>query len=127
MDVMFVFLGIPSGILNLAGLARSNALVNVLPGWGTKVWAVAILAGCVMWLVGLTSITENNGHLVLTRMPALLLGLYLVSLTTLVYGVALIVFSGWSGFLASVPLFVISGGTWLRRVDFSSRFRGETS
>jgi hypothetical protein len=122
---MFVFLGIPSGLLNIAGLTRSNALASVLPWWGVKVWSVAILAGCVMWLIGLTGITANNGHLVLTRMPALLLGLYLVSMTTLTYGIALIVAAGWGGVLAAVPLFVVAGGTWLRRVDFSSRFKGE--
>lgn len=125
LDVMFVFLGIPSSLAAVAGLAQSNALADVLPWWGPKLWAVALLVGCLAWLVGLTSITENNGILVLTRMPALLLGLHLVSITCLTYAAVLIIFSGWTGLLAATAYLVIAFGTWLRRVDFSSRYRGE--
>lgn len=125
LDVMFVFMGIPSSIATLAGVARSNALTNVLPWWGPRLWAAALLIGCVSWLAGLTSIQENNGVLVLTRMPALLLGLHLVSIACLAYAVVVIVATGWTGVLAATAYLVVAGGTWLRRVDFSSRFRGE--
>lgn len=122
---MFVFMGIPSSVASLAGVARSNAMANVLPWWGPRVWAAALLVGCVAWLVGLTSITENNGVLVLTRMPALLLGLHLVSMTCLTYAVVVVISSGLTGLLASTAYLVVAGGTWLRRVDLSSREKGE--
>lgn len=125
LDVMFVILGLPSSLAAILGLARSNALADVLPWWGVRLWSAALFVGCVAWLVGLTSIQENNGVLVLTRMPTLLLGLHLVSISTATYAVVLILISGWTGLLAAMAYLVVAGGTWLRRVDFTSRYRGD--
>lgn len=127
LDVMFVCMGIPSSLVSLVGVARSNALTNVLPWWGPKLWSASLLVGCVAWLVGLTSITENNGVLVLTRMPSLLLGLHLVSMACLTYAVVVTIAAGWAGLLPSVIYLVVAGGTWLRRVDLSSRVKGGPS
>lgn len=126
LDVMFVFLGLPSSLAAMAGVAQSNALADVLPWWGPKLWAVALFIGCCAWLVGLTSVKENNGILILTRMPALLLGLHLVSITCLTYAAVVIVFSGWTGVLAATAYLVIAFGTWLRRVDYMARHRGDS-
>lgn len=125
MDALFAFMGLFSSIASLAGLSEPSSLTRVLPWWGPILWSLALFVGCSAWLVGLTSIRENNGHLVLTRMPALILGLYLVSISTLVYGIALLVFAGWTAAVAALIMFAASGGTYLRRVDFASRFRGE--
>jgi hypothetical protein len=125
LDVMFVFLGLPSSLAAVVGVAQSNAL-DVLPWWGPKLWAVALFIGCLAWLVGLTSVRETNGILILTRMPILLLGLHLVSITCLTYAAVLILFSGWTGVLAATAYLVISFGTWLRRVDYMARHRGDS-
>lgn len=122
---MFVFLGLPSSLAAVVGVARSSALDVVLPWWGPRLWSIALFVGCVAWLVGLTSIKETKDALVLTRMPSLLLGLHLVSITCLTYAAVVIVFAGWSGTLAATSYLVVSMGTWLRRVDFETRYRGE--
>jgi purine-cytosine permease-like protein len=125
MDTLFALMGLVSSIASLVGLSEPSSLTKVLPWWGPILWSLALFVGCVAWLIGLTSIKENNGHLVLTRMPALILGLYLVSVATLVYGIALLIFAGWTAAVAALIMFATSGGTYLRRVDFASRFRGE--
>lgn len=125
LDVMFVFMGLPSSLVTLLGLTHSSALAELLPWWGIRIWALALFAGCVAWLVGLTSVQEDEGVRVLTRLPALILGLHLVSITCLTYAVAVILFAGWFGFLTATLYLVIAGGTWLRRVDLVSRQRGD--
>jgi hypothetical protein len=125
MDAMFAFLGTFSSISTLIGLAQPSSLMRFLPWWGPLLWSVCLLLGCVTWMVGLTSIKENNGHLVLTRMPALILGLYLVSISCAAYAVALVIVAGPQGILAGTSFLAIAAGTYLRRVDFASRFRGD--
>lgn len=125
LDVMFVFLGLPSSLAAVVGLARSNALAEILPWWGPRLWSTALFIGCVAWLVGLTSIRETDDALILTRMPSLLLGLHLVSITSLTYALVVVLFAGWAGILPATAYLVVSLGTWLRRVDFETRYRGE--
>lgn len=125
LDATFCVLGIPGAALAVAGVVQSQSLDQFLPGWGRLLWSICLFSGCVLWLAGLTSIKENNGHMTVTRMPILIFGLYLTSLAALVYGVALILIAGWSGVLAAWPVLVFAGGTWLRRLDLVSRFREE--
>jgi len=125
LDATFCVLGIPGATLAVVGVVQSRALSEFLPGWGRLVWSICLFFGCLLWLIGLSSIKENNGHMVVTRMPILIFGLYLSSLAALVYGVALIMIGGWSGVLPAWPVLVFAGGTWLRRVDLVSRFRDE--
>lgn len=125
LDATFCVLGIPSSALAVAGVVQSRTLVEFLPGWGRLLWSACLFFGCLFWFIGLTSIKENNGHMIVTRMPILIFGLYLTSLSALVYGVALILIGGWAGVLAAWPVLVFAGGTWLRRLDLVSRFREE--
>lgn len=125
LDVMFSVLGFFSSVVSLVGVAEPNSLTRVMPWWGPMLWSICLLLGCGAWIAGLSSIKENNGHLVLTRMPALIFGLYLVSLASLAYALVLIVFAGWNGAIVSISFFAVAGGTYLRRVDFASRFRGD--
>lgn len=125
LDATFCVLGVPSAALAVVGVVQSPSLTEFLPGWGRLLWSVCLFFGCLFWFIGLTSIKENNGHMIVTRMPVLILGLYLSSLAALVYGAALILVAGWAGALAAWPVLVFAGGTWLRRVDLVSRYRSE--
>lgn len=125
LDVMFILILTPSSVLSLAGVAQSNAMAQTLPWWGTKLAAVALLTGCVFWAVGITSVHANNGILVLSRMPALLLGLHVVSVTTLSYAVLVFTVSGRAGVTVGAYLLAMAGGTWLRRIDLADQFQGE--
>lgn len=125
LDVMFIVILTPSSVLSLAGIAQSNAMAQTLPWWGTKIGALMMLVGCVFWAVGITSVHASNGILVLSRMPALLLGLHLVSVTTLSYAVLVLTVSGRAGVTVSAYLLAMAGGTWLRRIDLTDQFRGE--
>lgn len=122
---MFVFMGLPTGLAAAVGLTQSSAMAEILPWWGIRIWAVALAVGCVAWLVGLTSVHEDSGSLVLTRLPAMILGLHLVSITCLTYAVAVFLFAGWLGLLTATLYLVIAGGTWLRRVDLITRQQGD--
>ncbi|MEV6987492.1 hypothetical protein AB0M95_40410 [Sphaerisporangium sp. NPDC051017] len=122
-EVMVCLVGIPTGLLSLAGLATSRALDQVLPWWVTKLWALCLIAGCAAWLGGLTSAREVDGRMVLWRLPLLLLGLRLLSTAAAVYGVAIVVTAGWAGVLASWPLWVVALGTTVRRLDLADRVR----
>lgn len=53
----------------------------------------------------------------------MILGLSLVSVAAFVYGLALVLFGGWSGFNVSVFLFAVSAGTYLRRINLSIRLQ----
>lgn len=125
LDVMFVCMGLPSSFAAVVGLARSNAMAEILPWWGPRLWSTALFVGCVAWLVGLTSIKESGDTLIITRMPFLLLGLHLVSITCATYAAVVILFAGWVGLLPVTTYLVVAFGTWLRRVDFESRYRGD--
>lgn len=123
LDATFCVLGIPSSALTVLGFARSPTLIELLPDWGLLLWSVCLFVGCMAWLAGLTSIKENNGHMIVTRMPVMIFGLYLVSLAAVVFGLALVLIGGWNGVLAAWPVLVFAAGTYLRRVDLASRFR----
>lgn len=123
LDAMLCVMGIPAGVLSAINVARSVSLIELLPSWGRLLWSLCLLFGCIAWLIGLTSMKEINGHTVVSRMPILIFGLYLVSLSAFVYGVALIVVVGLPGLLAAWPILVFAAGTWLRRLDLVGRFR----
>jgi hypothetical protein len=125
LDATFCMLGIPAGLLAVLGLTRSSAVATLLPDWGYLLWGVCLFLGCLFWFLGLISIKENNGHLVVTRMPIMIFGLYLSSLSALVFGLAIILIAGSTGLLAAWPVLVFSAGTWLRKVDLAYRFRQE--
>lgn len=125
LDATFCTLGLPSSVVAVVGLIQSPALTEFLPGWGRLIWSMALFFGCLFWLIGLSSIKENNGHFVVTRMPIMIFGLYLASTSALVYGVTIILFAGTSGVLSAWPVLVFAAGTWLRKIDLASRFRQE--
>lgn len=125
LDATFCLLGIPASVTAVVGLVQSVALTEFLPGWGRLVWSVALFFGCLFWLVGLSSIKENNGHFVVTRMPIMLFGLYLTSTSALVYAISIVLFAGSAGVLSAWPVLVFAAGTWLRKVDLATRFRQE--
>lgn len=121
LDCMFALLGILPGLASLAGLASSRALDMLLPWWAARLWALILVVGCGCWLVGASSVRERDGLLVATRLPAYLLGLHLLSLACLVYGVAIIMVGGWGGLLAGYPLLVGAAGLYIRRVGLARR------
>lgn len=125
MDAMFGVLGLASSASILIGLGQTKSL-SVMPPWGRVLWAVALTVGCLCWLVGLASAKQHEGHFTLTRVPILIFGLYLVSLASFVYGLGLFAVAGWGGVLPAASFWAIAAGTWLRRVDFSDRYRGDT-
>lgn len=124
MDVMFVFLGLPTSLASAVGLSQSSALHQVLPWWGPRLWSTALLVGCVAYLIGVTSVKEVGGSLIITRMPALLLGLHLISITTATYAVVVLVFAGWAGLVPALAYLVVSLGMWIRRVDVRGQYQG---
>ncbi|RCG19126.1 hypothetical protein DQ384_38260 [Sphaerisporangium album] len=121
MDTMFAVMGLPSAVATLCNLTSSRALDTLLPWWATRLWAVCLLVGCAAWLTGLASVREHEGRLVVTRLPVLALGLQLLSITCLVYAVAIIAVAGWDGVLAAYPLIVATLATYMRRVDLTIR------
>ncbi|GII87690.1 hypothetical protein Ssi03_56800 [Sphaerisporangium siamense] len=125
LDAMFAVLGIPSAVATLTGVATSHALETLLPWWANRLWALCLLAGCIAWLAGLSGVRELEGRLVVTRLPVLLLGLQLLSMTCLVYAVAIVAVAGWDGVLAAYPLLVGTLATYIRRADLLCRRGGD--
>lgn len=122
-EVMVAVFGIPSGLAAMLGPASSRALAELLPWWAGKLWAVCLVAGCIAWLAGLSSVREVDGRLTVGRLPIMLLGLRLLSMAAAVYGTAIIVISGREGLLAAWPLLVLALGTAVRCADLSNRAR----
>lgn len=118
-------LGVPTGISILFRLTNSRAL-EVFPPPILSVWAVVWTVGCIAWFVGLVFSDEKENHdVVITHVPALMLGLWFVTVSALVYGVAVIVVGGTSGVLAAVAPLCIAGGAYIRRIDLRRRIKGE--
>lgn len=113
------------GLMSLIGFSEPSSIEQVLPMWGRALWSICLVIGCFSWIAGLTSIKENNGSFVLTRMPILLFGLYLVSLAALAYGIVIIVFAGWAGAVSGAVLLAISGALFVHRVNLARRYRSE--
>jgi hypothetical protein len=120
-SVMCVLLGAPAGLAALVGPARSPALDVVLPLWARSLWAACLLTGCLAWGAGLVSMRRDGDRLVIRRLPAMILGLQLISLTAAVYGTAIIVVGGWAGVLAAWPLSVVAAGTAVEQAVLGNR------
>ncbi|WP_157251136.1 hypothetical protein [Nonomuraea typhae] len=118
LDTMFALLGIVPGIASLTGIASSRALA-LMPWWAGRLWGLVLLVGSVCWLVGAAGVRERDGLLVTTRRPLMVLGLRLLSLACLIYGVSIIAFGGLSGLLASYPLVVGAVGLHIRKVGLT--------
>ncbi|MEU8379789.1 hypothetical protein [Streptosporangium sp. NPDC048865] len=117
-DAFLTLLGLSSGIALLVGPATSRALETVLPAWGRLLWGLCQVLGCAAWLAGLISIREQeDGQLIITRLPMLILGLQLLAPAALVYGVSIILLSGWAGVLAAWLPLAAAAMTYLRRLD----------
>lgn len=121
LGVMCVLLGLPSGLAALIGPASSRALDTLLPFWARPLWAGCLVLGCLAWAAGITSVRQRGHQLVITRLPVMILGLQLISLAALVYGLAIIVLSGWAGLLAAFPLFAVSFGTAVEAAVHANR------
>lgn len=124
LDVMFSFMGLVSSITLLLGPARTGSINSILPRWGSLLWGVCLLVGCLAWLIGLTSIQDKGSAMVVSRMPYLIFGLYLVSMAASVYGLVVIMFAGWNGVVAGTSFMAVAGGTYLRRIGFADQLRG---
>jgi CHASE2 domain-containing sensor protein len=121
MDIMFVMLGIPTGIFLLTNIAYSRPL-QILPKWSEFLWAVMLLVGCTAWLIGIVTTVQNeNNEIIIRQAPIMIFGLRLVGTAALVYGLALIVIGGWSGFIAAISYLTVAGGTYVRSVDLIAR------
>ena len=126
LETSLSLMGVPAGISILFRLSNSRAL-DVLPGPILTVWAIVWTIGCIAWFVGLVFSDEKDtgNQVVITHVPALLLGLWFVSVSALVYGVAVIVVGGLSAVLAAVAPLCIAAGTYVRRIDLRQRIKGE--
>lgn len=116
-DVMLVLLGLPAGVLGLIGQSQSRALDQILPWLAVKGWALCLIVGCVAWLWGIAGVKLYGDVVVLTRLPPYRFGLHLLSVASLVYGVAILLIGGWNGVLAAWPLVAFSSMTYLKAVD----------
>lgn len=126
LETSLCLLGVPAGISILFRLTNSRAL-DVLPGPVLSVWAVVWTLGCIAWFIGLVFSDEKEGsnETVITHVPALMLGLWFVSVSALVYGVAVLMVGGVSGIFGSVAPLCIAGGAYIRRIDLRRRIKGE--
>lgn len=126
MDAVFAILGTLSGAGTFARLLSSQALEAALPPWALYVWSGLLFVGSVSWLIGILS-TRRNGHgeVIIDRVPILVLGLGLISVVTLVYGIAVISRGGLSGVLAAVAYFAVAGGTYVRRWVIMNRLESD--
>jgi hypothetical protein len=126
LETSICVMGVPAGISIGLRFSNSRAL-DVLPEPILTAWAVIWTIGCIAWFVGLVLSDEKeyNGGLVIRHVPALLLGLWFVFVTSLIYGIAVLVVGGLSGLFAAVAPLCIAGGTYIRRVDLQRRIKGE--
>lgn len=116
MDAVFGVLGTLSGLGTIGRLLTSQALSTALPAWALTVWAVLLTVGSLAWLSGVLSTTYNGtGEVVIKRAPVLVLGLSLISIVTLVYGIAVVSRGGWDAVIAATAYFAVSFGTYIRR------------
>lgn len=118
-DAMLVILGLPAGVSALLGTTESRALDAALPWIAVKCWALALLVGCVSWLVGITGVRLYGDVIVLTRLPPYRFGLHLLALASLVYGSAILLLTGWDGIAASFYVLAFAAGTYLKAVDLA--------
>lgn len=92
-----------SGIASLFTPVESNSLQALLPAPFLKLWGGTLLVGAVALASGLSSIRGvGDDRYVVTRVPAYRLGLRLLGLAVSVYIVALVLYAGWAGALASL-------------------------
>lgn len=126
LETSLTILGVPAGITLLFRVANSHAL-NVLPGPFLSIWAIMWTIGCISWFIGLVFSDENEdgSGVVIKHVPALMMGLWFVSVTSLIYGTAVLVSAGWNGILAAVAPLCIAGGTHIRRIDLQRRIKDE--
>ncbi len=118
MDVLVAVLCLQSGAATALG-AGSGPL-ELLPRWAAWLWVACLLAGAVCWLAGLSSVREDAGRLVASRLPVLRLGLWLLSTATAVYGVALALVGGWPGAAAGTWLLFAAGLFAVRRAGLDA-------
>lgn len=116
-DAMLVALAVPAGLATLLGATKSRALDTLLSGWAVRAWALALLIGCVAWMVGLGGVKLHGDVVVLTRVAAYRFGLHLLAVSSLVYGVAILLISGLNGVLAAWPLLAFAAATYLKAAD----------
>lgn len=123
LDAMLAAMAIPAGLANALGLASSRAMDELLVTTAQGLWAVCLIVGAGAWLAGVLGVTTQEGVLVLRRLPLLIFGLYLLSLASMVYAVAVLVLNGWAGVLAAWPLLTFAAGLHIRRVDLAETYR----
>lgn len=125
MDAVFCLLGTISGVGTIGRVITSQALTAALPPWALTIWAVLLTIGSIAWGIGILSIHHNGqGEMIITKVPIMILGLGLISVVTLVYGIAVISRGGTAGLIASFAYFAISGGTYVRRWVIMNRLDG---
>lgn len=125
MDAVFCLLGTISGVGTIGRVITSQALTAALPPWALTIWAGLLTIGSIAWGIGILSVHHNGtGEVIITKVPIMILGLGLISVVTLVYGIAVISRGGTAGLIASFAYFAISGGTYVRRWVIMNRLDG---
>lgn len=123
LDVTFSLLLLPTSFLSLLGLTEPRTIAKLLPDGVNKAWSLVLLVGCISWLIGVLSAYEIEGehYVVIPKVPVTVFGLWLVSVSSFVYGCSLIVVAGWVGLVSAMTMFVFAVGTTLRRISFMDR------
>jgi hypothetical protein len=119
LDVMFAMMGIPSGVFSLIGISPQS-LQKLLPFGIPYLWSIVLVIGCTAWLIGILStrdIDPERRVVAIVRTPMTVLGVTLVSSAAFVYGCSIIAFTGLSGVVVATPLFTVSIGAYLRRIN----------
>jgi hypothetical protein len=122
---MLAGMAVPAGLANLAGLASSAALDQLLATAVRTLWAGCLIIGALAWLVGVLAVETRDGVLIFRRLSMMIFGMHLLSLAALVYAVALLVLNGWSAAMAAWPLLTFAAGLHIRRVDLAGTYRQE--
>ena len=123
LDATLAAMALPAGLANALGLAQSAAMDQVMASTAQALWALCLLVGAGAWLAGVLGATSQEGVLVLRRLPSMIFGLYLLSLASLIYAIAVLVLNGTAGVLASWPLLTFAAGLHIRRVVLAETYR----
>lgn len=103
-----------TGIPTALGATQSRALYQLLPSGVLNAWGVALIVGSTAVLSGILSIEIRDGYEVIRRAAAYRLGLRLLGLSSVVYGLAIVVVGGVAGLLPAGWIWSFAVAMWVR-------------
>lgn len=103
-----------SGIPTALGFTQSRALYELLPMGVLNAWGVALIVGSLAVLSGILSIQIRDGYEIIKRTAAYRLGLRLLGLSSVVYGLAVVAVGGAAGLLPAGWIWSFAAAMWVR-------------